>query len=140
MIGLQKQQGFGMLKLIVLISVCAFIGKFAFTVVPLYYVNSDIVRGLKDLAESDVALDDMSDSQIRAVMEKFYTVNSVRIPAARKMVIVRNASNVVVKIDYDTRANFIYNIDFVLHFDNHLDSAHPTRCCSPIAEAKSVNY
>lgn len=141
MITLKKQRGMGMLNLILVLVICAFIGKFAFTVVPMYSENYYITSGLKTLVASGQKLEEMSDTQIKAAMESYYTINNVRLEAARKLIIVRDANAVVVKIDYDTRDNLFYNIDVVLHFDNHLSSAHPTLCCAPISEPKSViNY
>lgn len=140
MISLKKQQGMGMLSIILLLVVCAFIGKFAFTVVPMYAENRYIVAGLKELIEPGKKLEEMSDTQIKNQMVRYYTHNNVRSEESRKIVFVRNAEGVVVKIDYDTRANFFYNIDLVLHFDNHLNSAHPTLCCSPLPEPKIAKY
>lgn len=140
MISLKKQRGMGMLNLILVLVICAFIGKFAFAVIPMYNENYYISSGLKSLVASGEKLEDMPDSKIKSAMESYYTINNVRLEAARKLVIVRNANGVVVKIDYDTRDKLFYNIDVVLHFENHLNSAHPTLCCSPIAEPKSVNY
>jgi len=82
----------------------------------------------------------MSDSDIKKKMENFYMINNVRSDASKKIVIARNANGVVVKIDYDTRDTFFYNIDLILNFANHLDSAHPDLCCTPRAEPPSVKY
>lgn len=137
---LQKQQGMGLLNILVLILVCVFIGKFAFTVVPMYTENRYIVSGLKALVKPGKKLEDMSDSEIKREMENFYMINNVTSDVSKKVVIVRNADGVVVKIDYDTRDNFFYNIDLVLHFDNHLSSAHPTLCCNPLPEPPRAKY
>ena len=137
---LQKQQGMGLLNILVLILVCIFIGKFAFTVVPMYTENRYIVSGLKELVKPGKKLEEMSDSQIKGEMEKFYMINNVTSDVSKKIVIARNAAGVVIKIDYDTRDTFFYNIDLVLHFDNHLDSSHPTLCCKPLAEPPSAKY
>lgn len=137
---LHKQQGMSLLSIILLIVVCVFIGKFLFTVVPMYTENRYIVSGLKDLVKPGKKLEEMSDSEIKRAMENFYMINNVTSDVSKKMVIVRNANGVVIKIDYDTRATFFYNIDLVLHFDNHLDSSHPGLCCTPIAEPPSAKY
>lgn len=137
---LPKQQGIGLLNLLVVIVVGVFIGKFAFAVVPMYSENRYVVTGLKELVASGKKLEDTTDAQIKSQMESFYTINNVRSEGPKKIVVVRNAGNVVVKIDYEMRDNFFFNMDLVLRFENHLDSAHPTLCCSPRAEPKSVKY
>ena len=137
---LHKQQGVSVLSIILLIIVCVFIVRFLFVVVPMYTENRYIESGLKELAKNGKSLTEMSDSEIKRAMETFYMINNVTSDMSRKIVIVRNADGVVIKMDYDTRDTFFYNIDLVLHFDNHLDSSHPDRCCAPIAERPDVKY
>ena len=137
---LQKQQGIGLINLLILIVVGVFIGKFLFTVVPMYTENRYIVSGLKDLVAPGAKLQDMSDNDIRKKMNNFYMINNVRSEESQKIEIVRNVNGVVVKIDYEARAPFFYNIDLVLRFANHLDSARPGVCCSPLPEVRSDQY
>ena len=87
-----------------------------------YYAKLKEVRALRvekmELSarekEINKKLEDMSDSQIKKQLEHYYMLNNVRSEESRKIVFVRNAEGVVVKIDYDTRANLFYNIDLIL--------------------------
>lgn len=135
---IKKQQGMGLLNLIGIIVLGAFIGKFLFTVVPMYTENRYVVAGLKDLATTGKKLQDMSDMEIRKKMEDFYMINNVTREGSRKFVIVRNANGVVVKNDYEARDVFFGDIDLVWTFNNHLHSTHPDLCCTPTAEPASA--
>lgn len=137
---LQKQRGMGMINLIIVILVCTFCGLFAFKVLPMYAENRYIVSGLKELVDPGAKLEQMTDSEIKKKMGKFYTINNVRGKEAQNIVIVRGVNQVVVKIDYEARAPFFANIDLVVNFQNHLDSTHPTLCCTPVAEVESAKY
>ena len=130
----------GMIQLMVVILVCAFCGIFAFKVVPLYAENRYIISGLKELVDPGAKLEQMSDAEIKKKMNNFYTVNNVRGEEAQNIVIDRSVNQVVVKIDYEARAPFFANIDLIVSFQNHLDSANPAMCCTPLTEPKSAKY
>lgn len=138
---LQKQCGMGLLSLILVIVVCAFCGTFAFKVVPIYAENRYIISGLKELVDAGTNLEQMSDAEIKKKMNNFYTINNVRSKEAQNIVVSRSVNRVIVKIDYESRATFFSNIDVVVSFVNHLDSAHPHECCNAVAvEEVSAKY
>jgi hypothetical protein len=130
---LQKQRGIGLLNLILVLVVCSFCATFAFKVVPMYADNRYIIAGLKELAESG-NLAQMSDAEIRKKMSTFYMLNNVQSQQGKKFDINRVADRVVVKVDYEARANFFANIDVVMSFKNHLDSTRASECCKPVDE------
>jgi hypothetical protein len=130
---LHKQRGMGMINLVLLIVVVAFCGTFAFKIVPIFAENRYVISGLKELVQKgENRLEQMSDAEIQKAMSNFYMVNNVRSSAPQKIVISRSSNRVVVKVDYESRANFIYNVDLLVSFKNHLDSAHPNQCCNPV--------
>ena len=137
---LQKQRGIGLINLVVVLLVCAFCGTFAFKVVPMYAENRYIIAGMKDLVEPGVELEQMTDAEIRKKMNNYYMLNNVRSQEGKKIEISRTSKHVIVKIDYEARAAFFYNIEIVTNFKNHLDSEHPHECCDPVDEisAKST--
>ncbi len=134
---LQKQRGIGLINLVFLLVVCAFCGTFAFKVVPMYADNRYVITGLRELVEPGTQLEQMSDAEIKKAMSNFYMVNNVRSSDAQKIVISRSSNRVVVKIDYESRATLFYNIDVVMSFQNHLDSAHPHECCKAVEEVSA---
>lgn len=138
---LRKQRGMGLWDTLLIILVCVFIGKFAFAVIPMYTENRYITTGLKELAAtSGKSLQKMTDSEIRRNMEDFYMINNVTSEESKKIVIERKSGGLVVKVDYEARANFFANIDLVLRFANHLDAELPDLCCKPRVEPPSAKY
>jgi len=134
LIALKKQQGLGMLSLLLVLAVAGFFLLCAFKIVPLYAENRYVVAGLKDLVEPGTRLEEMSTVEIKKKMNNFYTINNVRSPGPQNIVVDRDAKKVVVKIDYETRVNLFRNIDVIASFTNHLDSTNPGQCCTPVEQ------
>jgi hypothetical protein len=134
LIALKKQQGLGMLSLLLVLAVAGFFLLCAFKIVPLYAENRYVVAGLKDLVEPGTRLEEMSTAEIKKKMNNFYTINNVRSPGPQNIVVDRDAKKVVVKIDYETRVNLFRNIDVIASFTNHLDSTNPGQCCTPVEQ------
>lgn len=129
---LRKQQGLGMLAWLLVLAVAGFFLLGAFKIIPMYADNQYIISGLKTLVEPGTRLEDMTNAEIKKKMNNFYTVNNVRSKEAQNIVIERDAKKVLVKIDYETRANLFANLDVVVSFKNHLDSTNPGQCCKPL--------
>ncbi|MES2823103.1 MAG: DUF4845 domain-containing protein [Pseudomonadota bacterium] len=129
---LQKQHGMGLINLVLVVLICGFCGTFAFKVVPMYAENRYIVAGLKSLVEPGMNFEQMSDAEINKKMNNFYMVNNVRSQDGKKIDISRSSNRLVVKVDYEARSNLFANIDVVMSFKNHLDSARPNECCNPL--------
>ena len=130
----EYQQGMGMFNLIFLLLLISFAGIFAFKVVPLYADNRYVVVGLKELIDSGAPLVQMSDAEIKKKMNNFYLLNNIRTDGPKNIVIKRQSDRVIVQVDYEERVSFIYNVDLVVNFKNHLDSAHLNDCCKPLDE------
>jgi len=137
---LQSQQGLTLISWIFVLIIVAFCGIFAFRVVPMYSENVYVQNALKSLAEPGTKVSEMSDSEIRKKLSNFYSVNNVRSEGAQDIVIERKSNSVIVKIDYEARANLFYNIDIVMSFQNHLDGDQPNLCCKPAADARATKY
>ena len=135
---LKQQHGLGLLQWLVVIDVVAALGKFAYTVVPLYSENVYVRTALKSLA-NDAAqkLEQMSDEEIRKKISNFYMINNVNSEGPKKnLKIERESEKVLVTVDYETRANYIWNMDVIVSFKNNLDSTRPGQCCDPAPTAK----
>ncbi|PUA30539.1 MAG: DUF4845 domain-containing protein [Cellvibrio sp. 79] len=135
---LKHQHGLGMLQWLVVIVVIAALGKFAFTVIPLYSENIYVRTALKSLAnDSTQKLEQMSDQEIRKKLSNFYMINNVNSEGPNKNIkIERESEKTLVTVDYETRANYIWNMDVIVSFKNHLDSTRPGQCCNPAPTAK----
>lgn len=135
---IKHQRGLGMLQWLLVIVVVVVIGKFAFTVVPIYSENIYVQTALKSLDAGVEKLENMSDAEIKKKLTNFYLINNVRSKGPTENIkIEREADKVVVTIDYETREEYMFNIDVIVSFQNHLDSTRPGQCCKPPAILKT---
>lgn len=137
---LQQQRGLTLISWVFVLAILAFCGMFAFRVVPMYAENMYVVKALKSLAEPGMQVNEMSDSEIKKKIQNFYMVNNVRSDGPQNIVIDRKSKNLLIKIDYENRTNFFYNIDIITSFENHLDGDHPALCCKPSADQRATKY
>ena len=135
---IKHQRGMGMLQWAVVIAIAGFFLLFAFKVVPLYAENRYVESALRSLQTGGEKLEQMTDAEINKKLTNFYMINNVRSPGPTKNIkIQRESEKVLVTVDYETRVPLFYNIDLVLSFQNHLDSARPGQCCRPFAPLKA---
>ena len=131
---ISKQRGLGMLQWALVIAVVGFFMLFAFKVVPMYAENRYVTSALTSLVEPGGKLEEMTNQEIMKKMGNFYMINNVRSEGpAKNIKIDRTNNRVLVTVDYETRTNFVANIDVVVSFKNHLDSTRPHECCEPAA-------
>lgn len=128
----QRQRGLTMISWICLLAIFAFCGLFAFKVVPMYAENTYVVTALKSLS-NESNFEEMSDAEIKKYLNNFYMVNNVRSEGPQDIVIDRKSKKLLIKIDYESRANLMYNIDLVATFQNHLNAAQKNKCCAPLS-------
>lgn len=134
---LKHQAGLTMVSWIFVLAIVAFCGMFAFAVVPMYAENIYVVKALKNLAEPNNNLSEMSNAEINKRLQNFYMINNVRSEGAQNIVIDRKSKNLLITIDYENRVNLFYNIDIVTSFQNHLDADNPNLCCKPAADKRA---
>ncbi|MBQ0799147.1 MAG: DUF4845 domain-containing protein [Porticoccaceae bacterium] len=115
------QQGISTLGAVVLLLLATFFLTIVFKVGPMYLDNFAVKGSFDGLAEENVR--DMTDSDIRRKMDSYFIVNNVRNFSARDVVIKRERTKIVVSHDYETRANFMGNLDVVAVFSNKYDSS-----------------
>ncbi len=136
-----RQRGMGLLQWIAIILLLSFLGKFAFCVIPLYTENRYVITGLRSIEDGGNRLSDMSDDEIRKRMANFYMINNVNSVGPTKSIkIDRVDDKVLVTVDYETRVNFLLNIDIVMSFKNHLDSTRVSLCCTPLPENDDTTH
>jgi hypothetical protein len=134
---LQQQRGMGMMQLLLIVSVVGFCLLFAAKVVPLYAENRYVEEALRSIEAGGDRLTDMTDADIRAKLGKFYLINNVRSEGPTKNIAIDRSNNkVLVTVDYEARQNFVWDIDLLVKFQNHLDSTRVAQCCKPAMTAK----
>lgn len=115
------QQGMSTLGAVVLLLLATFFLTIVFKVGPMYLDNFAVKGSFDGLAKENVR--DMTDSEIRRKMDSYFIVNNVRNFSAKEVVIKRERTKIVVSHDYETRANFMGNLDVVAVFSNKYDSS-----------------
>lgn len=129
---IKRQRGLGMLQWALVIAVAGFFLLFAFKVVPLYAENRYVESALRSLETGGEKIENMTDAEIKKKLGNFYMINNVRSEGPTKNIhIDRRSEDLLITVDYETRVPLFYNIDLVLSFQNHLDSARPGQCCKP---------
>lgn len=129
--GFHSQRGIGLFNIILVLLIISFFATFAAKVVPIYAENRYVTTGLANIVPAGTSLNQMSDNEIRKRMSDYYLINAVRGEGPNNIKISRKSDHVLITIDYETRVSFMYNIDLVIGFKNHLDSSYPGKCCDP---------
>lgn len=130
---LKSQAGFTAAGIILALVLFTIAIKFAYAVAPAYYDNTLVVEALEDFAERNRSnLKDVRKSDVSSHLSKYYNLNGVRNPVILNALEVdKRKERTIIKVDYEVRSNFAANLDFVLTFQNHLDSSKPDDCCTP---------
>ena len=125
-----KQRGLSTVSGLVILLVLAFALNCAFRLVPFYIDNLTVRSALRSLAE-DPDLLDMKKSDIRHKLSNYFYINNVRGKPSKSISIESTPQTTFVNVNYEERANIIFNIDAVVVFENQLDINNPDLCCSP---------
>jgi len=130
---LRYQAGLSSIGWLLTIMVAGFFLLCAFKLIPSYAEDRYIQSALKALPQGG-ALMELSNSEIKKKLDKFYMINNVRSEGARNIKIERTSKKTLVNVNYEVRVPLIYNIDVVMIFKNQLDSSRPDACCKPESE------
>ena len=119
----RHQTGMTMISWMLLIGLIGFVGIFGFKLVPIYLdyfaVNKALTTAAKNLQPGE------SPQQIRIALSGIFDVNSINVisPNDVQIKIDPDTKATVMNIDYDSRTNFIANIDLIVHFENTYSAA-----------------
>ena len=98
------------------------------------YVDAHFVEeGLQTLSKQS-GVRDMSNSEIKRELDRFFTINNVRGEPAKAVKIIRGADGTLVSINYELRQPLFHNVDVVMKFDKQLNTAKPELCCEPLVD------
>lgn len=129
---LKNQSGMGALGLLCILLIASFILTCFFKLGPVYLDNWHISGALKSMGEQhENDLHQLTKSNIRSELSKFYTINNIRGEAAKALEVERRKDYTLVIVAYEVRVPMFANIDAVISFNNVLDSRNPKQCCSP---------
>jgi len=120
-----KQRGITMIGFIMVLGV---VGFFAFAFMKLYPAYAEyfgVVKSMKSL-QGEAGIENASIDFIRAKLSLQYNlqyVNDANVPPAAAQLITANGQHSL-RIAYDRDIPFLYNVDFLVHFDHTVDLSH----------------
>lgn len=116
-----KQRGATLTATIIIIFIAGFVLQVAFKLGPHYLDNRIIASAIQQIGESD--LGDESIPDIRRKVSDFFTINNIRDVPASQVVIKRDRNGIRISLNYEKRIEMFSNVDVVLKFNNHYDTA-----------------
>lgn len=116
-----RQEGLSLLGIIILLSLVSFFLTIVFKVGPMYLDDWSVKGAFEGLANEN--LREMSDSEVRRKLDNYFIVNNVRNIKVRDVKIKRERTRILVSYDYETRAQFMSNLDVVARFSHIHDSS-----------------
>lgn len=130
---IKRQAGISLLSMLcygVTIGVLVLAGT---KILPSYYDGEFLVtKGLVALSEKP-ELEDMSRGQMRAELQKYFSLNNVRGEPLQGIDIFRQDSVVYATVDYEIRNNIFANVDVIMHYQYQLNT-QTKECCELIVE------
>ncbi|WP_346836835.1 DUF4845 domain-containing protein [Microbulbifer sp. SAOS-129_SWC] len=130
---LRRQRGMSYWGWLVVVAVCGFILTCVSKMGPGYIDSYYVGEGLKQLAQ-EPNLRDMSRSDIKRELDKYFMLNNVRGQPTKSVKILRGADSMLVSIDYELRQPLFYNVDVVMKFNKQLNTAKVDQCCEPLVD------
>jgi Tfp pilus assembly major pilin PilA len=111
-----KQSGITLIGFIIVLVVLGFFAFMAMKLVPAYVEYGGVVKAMNQMA-SEGGNDDIEQArrQLAFKMNFQYVDDSTIKP--KDITITRNNGQPTLRVAYDKRIPFVYNIDFLLHFE-----------------------
>lgn len=125
-----NQQGKSLLGWLFTIMIAILLIQIVVKLSPAYLQSYYVTDILKRLPMNHT-LSTMPLSEIEQTLNKSFAINNIDAVVSGALKMRRVDDNTLVTIDYEERIPFFANIDVVLSFQHHLDSAEPEECCKP---------
>jgi Tfp pilus assembly major pilin PilA len=119
-----KQSGITLISFIIVLAVLGFFAFMAMKLVPSYVEYGGVVKAMNQMSKDGNVTDlDTARRQLAFKMNFQYVDDSTIKP--KDITIVRQANATTLRVAYDKRIPFIYNIDFLLHFEKSVPLSGP---------------
>ena len=120
-----RQRGITMIGFAMLLCVIGFFAYAGMKLWPAYAEYFGVVKSMKSL-QSDTDVKNMTVDMIRrklSVQFDLQYVDDSHVPPAAVQLITANGQHSL-RIAYDRDIPFLYNVDFLVHFDHTVDLSH----------------
>lgn len=116
---MKRHSGITLIGFIFVLIIGAFFALMAMKLVPAYIEYFGVVKAMKSLA-SEPGSAEMSLSTLRSKLNfkgNFQYVDDQTLASKRAVRVVRDKGQVNLVVTYDKHIPFIYNVDFLVHFN-----------------------
>lgn len=114
---LHKQQGMGMLSLLIVVSIIVFFVMLGIKMIPSYMAHASIVSAMDDLAE-DRKVRDASPGEITKMLRKRLKINGVYNLDKKAIKYKREEGGLQMLVDYEVTEAVAGNVSVVMKFDH----------------------
>lgn len=121
----QRQQGMGMVGLLVVVVVLGVLGISVVRIAPLYVDNWSLVN-IIELVVDEKTGSQTSPAQVRTALSKQFTTNRIQAVKLSDIQIKSDGRTIHIDLSYERRVPLLYNIDAVVKFEDiHYEIARP---------------
>ena len=115
--GLSKQKGWGLWSFALLLVGIAFLAVVVLRLLPIYINHFKIMTHINEIAQNEESVD-MTKGEIRESIGKRFGIDSVEYIDPRKdiEIVSDKKNNKTIKINYEARVQFIYNLSVIGEF------------------------
>ena len=120
-----RQKGITLIGFAMVMCVGGFFAYAAMKLIPLYTEYFGVVKSMKSL-QTEAGIETMSIDQIRDRLDRNFSVQYVDekdVPLKSINLVTQNNQHSL-RVAYDVRVPFVYNIDLMVHFDKTIDLSH----------------
>jgi Tfp pilus assembly protein PilE len=119
-----KQSGITLIGFVIVLAVLGFFAFMAMKLVPAYTEYGGVVKAMNQMASAG-GIDDVDTArrQLAFKMDFQYVDDSTIKP--KDITLTRSGNQAMLNVSYDKRIPFIYNIDFLLHFEKSVPLRSP---------------
>jgi len=116
---LKRQQGLTAIGWLFILAIIAVVVLVGLRLTPVYLENFSVSSVLKDLSESNDRY--ATAGEVRRTLLRRFKINNVDQLDPKDIIIARSGRYFEVIIDYEVRVPFVYNIDFIMTFENQAE-------------------
>lgn len=122
-----RQQGFTLWEISFYVLFFFFVLACALKLGPRYIDDRNIAKSIEDmhrgLAKEDIY--EITNSDIKGRLSKFFQVSMIPEEILKQIEVERNGGKVWLRLNYESRIEFIGNIDIVINFSHEVDLSAP---------------
>lgn len=124
----RAQRGISLIGFAVMLCLVGFFAYAAMKLVPIYSTHMGVVKSMK-LLQNEPGIEQKSIEEIRQSLNVKFDIQYVddSIIPPKNIQLVKQAGGMGLRIFYDRRVPFMYNVDLLVHFDNTVDLSHGTK-------------